>query len=311
MRRIFALGGALVLAFGILVPGVLAQGGTLAHTGRVLISTGGDLTVAAGEQADAVIVVNGTATIAGVVNTIVVIDGNAILNGARTETLVAVRSPVTLGADTVVTGDVMTFDSLVHRIGNAAIEGSMRDMAGDIAGVGFVLASAVLLFFIGFAIATLAAGLLLAALAARQVRAAEALITHEPAQTFIAGLAGIVVPILVVIGLFMTLVGAPLAFGILVFLMPTVAFVGYLVAAIWIGDFILARTSPGVVRERPYLAAVIGLVVMAIATAVPFLSAIASLFGFGAVILLSWRTFRAGSSAAAAATRPAPVPAPG
>ncbi len=312
MRRLVAFGAGLFLAFGVLVPGVLAADGTLVHTGRVLLSTSGDLTVAAGEQADLVVVISGTARIAGIVNTIVVVDGSAILNGATTETLVAVRSPVTLGAGTVVLGDVATFDSLVTRVGNASVGGSIRDVAGDLAGIGFALGPALLLFFLGFAIATVAAGLLLAALAARQVRAAEAMISHEPVQTLVAGLAGTIVPVAAVIALFMTIIGAPLAFGILFFLLPAAAFIGYLVAAIWIGDLILDRTSPGVVRERPYLAAVIGLVVLAIVTALPFVTAIASLFGFGAVVLLGWRTFRSGSAAAPApSVRAAPIAAPG
>ena len=39
--------------------------------------TGGDVEVATGEQADAVIVIGGDARIAGTVNTLVVVDGTA------------------------------------------------------------------------------------------------------------------------------------------------------------------------------------------------------------------------------------------
>ncbi len=103
--------------------------------------------------------------------------------------------------------------------------------------------------------------------------------------------------------------GAPLGLGILFGLWPLTAFLGYLVAAIWIGDWILRRTSPGTVRERPYLAAVIGILIMQLLAIIPFVSGIASLFGFGAVLLLAWRTFRQGGVPAASVADPgAPAP---
>jgi hypothetical protein len=101
MKRLVGIAAAVPIAFVLLVPAVFAAN-PLPHTGRVLVSTGGDLTLPTGEHADVVVVVNGTATIQGEVNTIVVVNGAADLLGARTETLVAVRSPVELGSGTVV-----------------------------------------------------------------------------------------------------------------------------------------------------------------------------------------------------------------
>ena len=89
-----------------------------------------------------------------------------------------------------------------------------------------------------------------------------------------------------------TVIGAPLAFGIAFGLWPLAAFVGYLVAGIAIGDWIVGRLSPGVTRERPYLAAVVGLLVLELVGIVPLVSGIATLFGYGAVLLLAWRTLR-------------------
>ncbi|MEZ0241026.1 MAG: hypothetical protein ACAH65_09530 [Chloroflexota bacterium] len=311
MRRLLGIGGALVLALGILVPVALAADGALPQTGRVLISVEGDVSVPAGEHADVVVVVNGHAAISGEVNTIVVVDGSADLTGATTESIVAVRSPVNLGPDSVVRGDVMTVDSLVHKEGNAQVQGTVRDMAMDLAGFGLVLASALFLLWIGFAIAAIAAGLLLAALAARQVRAAEALISHEPGQTFLAALVGLIVPMFVIGALFATVVGAPLGAGILVGLWPLAAFLGYLVAGIWIGDWVLGRMSSTEVRERPYLAAVIGIVILEIAGIFPLLPFIAGLFGYGAVILLAWRTFRGPRVAQTAVPTSVQAPVPG
>jgi hypothetical protein len=87
LRSIIAIAGALVIALLLLVPAVLAAE-PLPSTGRVLISTEGDISVPAGQHADLVVVVNGTATIEGEVNTIVAVDGTAILTDARTETVI-------------------------------------------------------------------------------------------------------------------------------------------------------------------------------------------------------------------------------
>jgi len=89
------LAAAVVLLL-VVVPATAADP-SLPHSGRVLVSTGGDVVLPAGEQADAVIVVNGTATIHGRVNTVVAVDGAAVLTDATVETVVAIRSPLASG----------------------------------------------------------------------------------------------------------------------------------------------------------------------------------------------------------------------
>ena len=313
MRRLFGIAAAMVIALLLLAPVVLAAD-PLPHTGRVLLSAGGDITVPAGEHADAVIVINGTATILGEVNTVIAIDGAANLRGARTESVVAVRSPIELGADTVVLGDVMTLDSLVHRTGNAEVTGEVKDLAGMLIGIGAVLAPALLLLWIGFGLATIAAGLLLAGLAARQVRDAEGLISHQPGLTLVSGIVGLVgVPIVAVL-LMITVVGAPLGVAILLMVWPLVAFIGYLVAGIWIGDWVLHQTVRGQGSERPYLAAIVGVLILEVLAIVPvaaFLVALASLFGFGSVLLLALRTLRSHPSSQPAVTGSIPAPVAG
>jgi hypothetical protein len=117
-------------------------------------------------------------------------------------------------------------------------------------------------------------------------------------------------PIVLAVLLIVTIIGAPLGIGILLGLWPLTAFVGYLVAGAWIGDWILARMTPGVVHERPYAAIVIGLLVLQILAIVPFLSFVASLFGYGAVLLLAWRVFRHHGISETPVSTPAPAPTP-
>ena len=311
MRRIVAIAAVMLIVMLFLVPVALAAD-ALPHTGRVLISTKGDVTIPAGEQADFVMVVDGTATIAGEVNTIFVVNGSANLTGAKTETVVAINSPVNLADGTVVLGDVMTANSLVHQTGTAEVMGEVKDMQASFIALGAVLAPALILLWIGFGLAVIAAGLLLAGVAGRQVRAAEALIIHEPVLTFATGIVAMVLIPLAAFLLIATLIGAALGVGILIALWPLVAFVGYLVAGISIGDWVLEQRRPAVSRERPYLAAVIGLLILQALGLVPVLgivSTLVSLFGFGAVVLLAWRTLRAGGGThvAVAGATPAPM----
>ena len=311
MKRFVGVAGAVLIALVVLVPVALAAD-PLPQTGRVLVSTQGDFTLPAGEHADAVIVLNGRANIEGEANTIVVVDGTLQLTGGRTETVFAVRSPVEIGTDAVVFGDVLQLDSLVHQTGNAEVMGEVKDLAGMLVGVGVVLAPALLLLWVGFGLAMIVAGLLLAGLAARQVRQAEAIISNEPVMALAAGILGLIAFPLVAILLIITLVGAPLGVALLLQVWPLVAFIGYLVAGIWLGEWVLRRSSPDQARERPYLAAVIGLVILGALGLIPVLaivSAIASLFGFGAVLLLAFRTIRSGhqSQPTVAGHLPAPM----
>ena len=263
MNRIAGIAGGLLLALGLVVPIALAANSALPHTGRVLVSVNGDVALPAGEHADVVVVVRGTATINGEANVVVVVDGAANLVGATVDTVVGIRSPITLGPGTVVLGDVRTVDSTVTSDPTATVNGSIRDATGDLAGFGFALATGFLLLFVGFFIAVIAAALLVAALAARQVRAAETLISREPVKTFLVGVGGLVlIPIVAVLAI-VTVIGAPLGLAILIGLWPLAGFVGYVVTAIWIGDWLLQR-SVGDPAKRPYGAAILGLVILAV-----------------------------------------------
>ena len=75
---------------------------------------------------------------------------------------------------------------------------------------------------------------------------------------------------------------------------------------IWFGELILGQSSP-VVRERPYLAAVIGLSIVGLVGWVPMVGGLISFVGFGAVMLLSWRVLRGAPGAAPYAAGVGPV----
>jgi hypothetical protein len=162
-------------------------------------------------------------------------------------------------------------------------------------------------------LATVIAGLLVAGLASRQVRDAELLISREPLQTIGIGILGVIAVPVVAFVLIATVIGAPLGVGILFAILPLAAFVGYIVGAIWIGEWVLAQTSSRQVHEKPYLAAVIGVLVLAAVAIVPILgivSVIASLFGFGAVIRLASRALRSPTTTPPMPVGPVSAPSP-
>jgi hypothetical protein len=292
MRRLASIAAAVAVAFLFLVPVALA-GDPSPGSDKVLIAVGGDLALPAGETADAVVVVEGNAAVAGTARSVVVVDGTATLTGARVASVWAIRSTIELEPGTVVTGDVMTIDAAVHRIGDAAVQGDVTEIAPPLVAMGAILAPVALLFWIGFGLATIVSGLLVAGLASGQVRDTEGLISREPVPVILVGIAGLVLVPVVAVLLTISILGAPLGLGILLLGWPLVAFIGYLVAGTWIGDWVLGRLQPGRVREKPYLASVIGLLVLGAIGLVPvvgLLSAIASLFGFGAVLLAGGRS---------------------
>ena len=214
MRRLILVLAAACLALGMLAPAVLAADPTLDQSSRVLMAFNGDVTVAPGDTADAVIVTHGTATIRGDVRSLVVIDGQAILEDARLESVFVAGGSLAIDATTVVSGDVRTLDTTVSADPAATIGGSMASLDQDLIAAGAALVPAIGLFLLGLVLVTIVAGLALAALGARQVRTAEALISHEPGQTLLAGLAGLVIVPVIAILAMITIVGAPLGLAI-------------------------------------------------------------------------------------------------
>lgn len=306
MKKLILLLSVAALVLGI-AGTALAADEELPHTGRILIAVGGDIDVPAGEQADAVIVVNGEARVAGTVNSLLVVDGTATITGGTLETLAIVNGQAVLRGDTSILHDVYRYASTVDLAESVAFGGEVRDLTGDLVAFGIFIGLAALALWIGIGIATLVAGLLIAGLAARQVRSATALISREPVTTFLVGLLAVIVPPVLAVMAIVTIVGAPTGLAILLVIWPAAAFIGYVVAAIWIGEWLLYRRGDRPVPERPYGAALLGLAVAFVIGLVPVATAILSLFGLGAVVRAAWRTLRGTGTQAAPQGAPVPV----
>lgn len=307
MKRLIIIAATAVLFLVVGAPAALAAEPS-PSTGRVLVSVSGDADVAAGDHLDALFVVGGDARISGDVKSIVVVGGRVTLSGATAESLIVVDGSADLQAGTTVLGDVRTLNGTVTQESGALVRGSTKTLDADLAALGVLLIPAFILLFLGLGLAAIVAALLVAAFGARQVRVAESVIGRQPGQVLVAGIAGAVALPLVAILLILTVVGAPIGFVMLLILLPAMAVLAWIVAAIWIGDWIVARLRGNREPDRPYLAALLGVVALAIAGLLPFVTAIATLFGFGALLLIGWRTLRHEASplGEGGATQPAP-----
>jgi hypothetical protein len=276
----------------VVAPAALAQDEDDRFDGRVLVSIGGDLTLPAGDQADAILVINGDALIQGDATAVAVINGTATLEGATVATLGVVNGTAIVGPGTTVTHDVVELNSTVTIDPTATVQGEVRSMAGDVAGIGIAIGVVGVIAWIAFAIVTWAAGLALAAFGARQVRTAEWLISTEPLRTFVAGIAMVVVPPFIAVLLMATVVLLPVGLALLLIAWPVLAFLGWLVGAIWIGEWILRVGGRPAPERRPYLGVTLGLIVATLVSLIPLVGVVISLFGMGAVALAGWRMLR-------------------
>lgn len=308
MRRLFAIAASLAALLILLAaPAALAAEPTTT-TGSFVLSAHGSVDIPADRQIETLVVLDGTADIAGEVRTLVVAGGTARLDGATVRTLIVVDGSAELIGGTVVRGDVYTLDATVVQAAGTEVGGTVRGLEGDLGAFAIAMIPIVIVLFVGFALAALVVGLLVAAFGARQVRTVEALIERQPGQVLVAGIVGtIALPALAFL-LMVTVVGAPVGFGLLFVALPALAFLGWLVAAIWVGDWLLGRMRGTREAGRPYLASVLGIIVLSIAGVLPFVTAIATLFGFGGVVLAGWRVLRPETPPAAPAGAPLPEP---
>ena len=252
---------------------------------RDQIVLSGDVQVRRGQEVGEVVVLRGTATVAGVVRgDVVVLDGRIDVTGQVSGSVVSVGGSVALGPSSRVLGDVLAHDRVIAAPG-ARVDGDVRQ------GVTFTFRTpieALGAFAPWFAVwfSVLALGLLLLLLGRK---AADAVATTAHGSPWVSVGWGVVafvaLPVAGVIGVF-TIVWLPLGLGLLLSL-----FLLYSVGLAW-SAFALGRVLWHEPRSR-VLAFVIGWAILAAVAAIPFVGGIVwvagAVFGLGAGTVATWR----------------------
>src|SRR5690606_32408274 len=126
----------------------------------------------------------------------------------------------------------------------------------------------------------------------RQLGAAARVMTGELVNSILGAVVlWIGVPILAGL-IIVTVIRAPLGLGILIFFLPVVAFLGYLVAATRLGS-LLTNALKQPEERRPILSVVLGVLILQVILIVPVLGVIvafiAALWGAGALAYIAYR----------------------
>ena len=279
------------------------------------------------DQKDSLVVLHGRAVVAGGerMDNVVIFDGDAVVTGRVDNDVVAFNGDI--GVSGEVRGDVIALNGRAAVTGRGRVAGDVRSsdrplvmrrasVGGQIerVNVGAFLRAAQWFGFVAWWIAAtaslLALGALFLGVFPRAAGAAADAGTAQVGSTVVWGLVvGLALPVAAVVLLF-TLVGIPLAVGVLLsFALLTP--LGYVTSARCLGRAMGLRTS------RPFVQFLTGLTILRAVAIVPFLGGLvgmaACVYGVGALTLAAWRAGRPAPRGASVATIPrpaAPRPAP-
>lgn len=296
MRRISSL-VALVFLVALALPAA-SPAQTSNHEDDAIVVISGDVDVPRGDTVDGIVVVSGDVRLAGhVTGDVVLVSGDATVSGRIDGSLVTFGGQARLLPRAFVSGNVHYGDERPIVAGSAIVRGDVSKEDG-LDSLDLFPFFGALIFLIGTVISTAVLGALLLLVAPRAADALEAR-SHERIGPMIAiGIAiAIALPVAAVIAA-VTLVGLPLAFVILLALLPLAA-VAYCASA-----WVLGRRMVKAPRNR-FLAFLAGLAVLEAVGFVPIIGWLvglaAAVFGFGLI----------GAAIGAARNRPEPAQSPG
>ena len=297
MKRLLTVVVALSIA---LLPGVASAAEE--DEGDLLLRINGNVTVAKGETVGTVIVINGDATVEGTVkDAVVVINGNAVIEGTVGEDVTVINGTADIRSGATVK-NVHSVNGSVDRAQGANVTGDVNENAAFKweGGFGGVAAAFSIFIWVGVTIVMVVAGLVFAAIGGRQLTSAARALTGELAGSIVGGVVvWIALPILAFV-LLLTVVGIPLSLGTWIFLLPTLWFLGYIVAGARLGGALVGLRERAVGSAHPYAATVLGVVLLQLVSLVPVIgwlvAAVAGLWGAGALAYIAWRAMRGGGA---------------
>jgi len=296
MRRVSSLVALLFLVALALPAASPAQ--TSDHEEDAIVVISGDVDVPRGETVDGIVVVSGDVRLAGhVTGDVVLVSGDATVSGRIDGSLVTFGGQARLLPRAFVSGNVHYGDERPVVAGSAIVRGDVSKEDG-LDSLDLFPFFGALIFLIGTIISTAVFGALLLLIAPRAADAIEVRSRERVGPLIAIGIAvAIALPVAAVIAA-ATIVGVPLAFVILLALLPLAA-VAYCASA-----WVLGRRMVKAPRNR-FLAFLAGFAVLEAVGFVPIIGWLVSLaavvFGLGLI----------GAAIGAARDRPEPARSPG
>ncbi|HKH65532.1 MAG TPA: hypothetical protein VKA35_08730 [Solirubrobacterales bacterium] len=297
MRRVSSL-VVLVFLAALVLPVAVPAAQTETEDGDAIVVISGDVTVPRGQTVDGVFIVSGDLKLLGHVDgDVVLASGDALVSGRIDGSLVTIGGQARLLPRAFIKGNVHYGDERPIVAGAAIVRGDVSKENG-FDSVDFLPFISVFLFWLAAGISMAILGVLLLLIAPRAAEAIAARSRERIGPVIGIGFAvAIALPIAAAIAA-VTLVGLPLAFIVLLALLPLAA-LAYVASAYALGRR-LVKEPKG--RIWAFLA---GLAVLRVLALVPILGFIAGLaaviFGLGLI----------GAAIGAARERPEPAPNPG
>ena len=297
LRRVSSL-AFLVFVAALVLPATVPAAQTEADGGDAIVVVSGDVTVPRDQTVDGVFIVSGDLTLLGHVDgDVVLVSGDALVSGRIDGSLVTIGGKAHLLPRAFIKGNVHYGDERPIVAGAAIVRGDVSKENG-FDSVDFLPFVSVFLFWLAVGISMAILGVLLLLIAPRAAEAIAARSRERIGPVIGVGFAvAIALPIAAAIAA-ITLVGLPLAFIVLLALLPLAA-LAYVASAYALGRR-LVREPKG--RIWAFLA---GLAVLRVLALVPILGFIvglaAAIFGLGLI----------GAAIGAARERPDPAPSPG
>lgn len=291
--------GLLVLMLALIPASVVARQATGDVEDSIIVQVNRPVTVAAGDTVDVVVVIDDNAIIDGQVTEIlVVVNGTATVNGVVTGDIVVAEGALVMN-DGATASDITLFRSGMTQAGSATITGDVNEQ-DSYTGFTWGLTIFSVVFWIGATIAILLAGLAIMAIFGRQMDRAIQLISTRPLESAVAGfVTWVLIPVLAILT-FITIIGIPVSLGLLFVVIPLMAMMGYMASAYWLGALVVTMMN---IRAGRYLALVIGLVLLTLVGAVPWLGGLttflATLVGTGAIVYQLYQRRRGSEPVAA------------
>ncbi len=306
MNRLLILTLVLLLA---LAPAT-AEGAANDGQGMIL-RVRGDVIIPQGESVGSVIVIDGNLTMAGTVKDLaLVINGDATISGSIDGDLSVISGNIELTSQARVHNVTSVRGDLVQRQG-AVVTGKVHER--DNFRVFWAAASVFgILFWVALTVALVVAALVFAMIGGRQLTDAAHVMTGDAVNTILGTVfLWVALPILAVLAI-VTVIGMPLGVGILIFLMPALWFLGYIVAGTRFGMLITGITGQNH-SPHPLLSASLGIFVLQLVVLVPIIGAIigfiGGVWGAGALAYVAFRA-AGGKGFSSGAAQPAPPPTP-